>query len=104
MPLVRIGSITDFPSGRGVAVTAGARRLAVFRIGDGVFAIDNSCPHRQFPLHDGMVSGQTVACRTHGSCFNLVTGAVERGPANRGVRIYRMQLNDDDVQVEIPDP
>jgi len=101
MPFHRIGSLDDFPDGRGVAVNAGGRRLAVFRIGADVFVIDDNCPHRNFPLHDGIVTGCSVRCRTHGSGCDLASGAVTCGPARRGVRTYRTQVVGDAVEVEI---
>ena len=99
---VGVGALASFPDGRGVVVRIGGRRLAVFRVGPTLYAIDDSCPHRGFPLHDGTVSGLSVQCRTHGSCFNLVSGAVERGPAHRGVRVYRVEVVGDQVEVEVP--
>lgn len=101
--IVNVGPVTDFPDQSGVAVRIGNRRVAVFRIGDEVFAIDDNCPHRNFPLRDGLINGETVRCRTHGSCFNLRSGAVIRGPARRAIHVYRATLVGDQIEVEIPD-
>lgn len=103
MARVSIGSITEFIEGRGVPLQVAGRRLAIFRVGQEVFAIDNNCPHRNFPLHDGVVREASVSCRTHGSCFNLRSGAVERGPASRGVRTYPAFVVGEQVEVEMPD-
>lgn len=98
-----VGTIADFPEQHGVHVSVGGRSLAVFRIGVEVFAVADSCPHRNFPLNDGIVVGQSIQCRTHRSCFNLATGALERGPARRGVYAYAAFIVDDRVEVEVPD-
>lgn len=97
-----VGTIADFPEQHGVRVAVGGRALAIFRIGDEFFAVDDSCPHRRFPLNDGIVRGQSVQCRTHGSCFNLATGALERGPARTGVRAYAVSVVADRVEVDLP--
>lgn len=97
-----VGTIADFPEQHGIRVKVGGRALAIFRIGAELFAVDDSCPHRRFPLNDGIVHGQSVQCRTHGSCFNLATGALERGPARTGVRAYAVVIRDDRVEVEVP--
>ena len=34
---------------------AGRRRVAIFRVDEGVFAIDNLCLHQADPLADGVV-------------------------------------------------
>ena len=103
MAWVNLGSVADYPEDHGVAVRVGTRRLAVFRIGAQIFVLDDSCPHRRFPLYDGVVNGSSVRCRTHGSCFNLATGAVEHGPAQQPVRVYRGAIVDAHVEVEVPD-
>jgi nitrite reductase/ring-hydroxylating ferredoxin subunit len=97
-----VGTIVDFPEQHGVSVSAGNRRLAVFRAGGRLFAVDDSCPHRRFPLNDGVVRGESVQCRSHGSCFNLATGALERGPASRGVNAYAVFVVGDRVEIEVP--
>jgi nitrite reductase/ring-hydroxylating ferredoxin subunit len=101
MPEYRIGPIENFPQARGVPVEAGGRRIAVFRVGERVFAIDDFCPHRGFPLHDGPVDGTIVRCRTHGSAFDLASGELRRGPAKRGVYSYRVTVIDGQVVVEV---
>jgi nitrite reductase/ring-hydroxylating ferredoxin subunit len=97
-----VGTIADFVEQHGVRVSVGDRRLALFRIGSQVFAVDDNCPHRNFPLHDGLVRGTSVQCRSHGSCFDLTTGALQRGPSRRGVKAYSVFVVDDRVEVEIP--
>ena len=97
-----VGTIADFPEQQGVRVHAAGRTIAVFRCGAELFAVDDSCPHRRFPLNDGIVRGHTVQCRTHGSCFNLTTGALERGPSRYGINAYRVFTVGDRVEIEIP--
>jgi 3-phenylpropionate/trans-cinnamate dioxygenase ferredoxin component len=84
-----------------VSVVVGGRRIAVFRVGERVLAVDDLCPHRGFPLHDGTVDGTTVRCRTHGSCFDLESGELRRGPANRGVHAYAARIVGGQVAVDV---
>ena len=101
MAQVVVGSLNDFALGRGTPVEIGGRRLAVFRIGERVFAIEDRCTHRGFPLHDGTIDAISVRCRTHGACFDLTSGAVLRGPASRPIRVYPTAIVDGQVLVEI---
>lgn len=101
MGRIVIGEAADFPDGCGVAIEIAGRRLAVFRQGERVFALEDRCSHRGFPLHDGTVDQTSVRCRTHGACFDLASGAVLRGPARRAVGSYPTQLIDGQVVVEI---
>jgi 3-phenylpropionate/trans-cinnamate dioxygenase ferredoxin subunit len=98
---VSIGALTDFPDRRGVALVIEGRRVAVFRLGERIFAVDDRCAHRGFPLHDGTIEAAAVRCRTHGACFDLASGAVLRGPARRPIRAYTTAVVDGQVQVDI---
>jgi 3-phenylpropionate/trans-cinnamate dioxygenase ferredoxin subunit len=101
MAQVVIGALADFPDGRAVAVELGGWRLAIVRFGERVFAVDDRCAHRGFPLHDGTVDQGTIRCRTHGACFDLASGAVLRGPARRAIRSYPTEVRDGQVLVDL---
>jgi len=98
---IPIGTLADFPEGRGVAVVAAGKRLAIFRIGERVLAIDNVCTHNRMQLANGPVQGTVVTCRTHGSRFNLETGAAIRGPARKPVRTYPVHFVGETIEVEV---
>jgi phenylpropionate dioxygenase-like ring-hydroxylating dioxygenase large terminal subunit len=74
--LRRIGLHPDFwyPLARSEELKAGATRLATYggqpivlaRAESGeVFALDDRCAHRQFPLHKGSVCGELLRCAYH---------------------------------------
>lgn len=98
---IPIGTLADFPEGRGVGIIAGGKRLAVFKRGERFFAIDNVCTHNRSPLADGRVEGTVVTCRTHRARFNLETGAAVSPPARKPVRTYPVYLNGETVEVEM---
>lgn len=95
----KIGKVSDFSEGMGRLFSVDGRQIAVFKVGEGFFAIDELCPHRQGPLHEGEVNGTFVTCPLHGSEFDLKTGRVVRGPAASGVRSYRIAVKGDEVFV-----
>ena len=59
----------DLPRGRAVPVTVCDTPLAVFRTADGVAALIDRCPHRNYPLSEGRVVQNTVQCPYHGWRF-----------------------------------
>ena len=49
--------------------------IAIFRgKDDSVFAIKDSCPHKQGPLSQGIMHGQSVTCPLHNWKIDLVSG------------------------------
>ena len=68
IPLIELSAL---PAGRGRRVCKAGLDLAVFRIGDAVYAIDDSCPHNGGSLSNGKVQGTRVTCPVHGLTFGL---------------------------------
>ncbi len=96
----------DIPLREGRCVTFENHRVALFRLGDGnVRAVQNTCPHKEGPLADGMVFGETVTCPLHTRTFDLRTGAgVNEGDGQ--LRVYPTRIVDGRVLIafdDIPD-
>jgi nitrite reductase/ring-hydroxylating ferredoxin subunit len=68
IPLIELSALLDR---RGRRVCKGGLDMAVFRIGDAVYAIDDSCPHAGGSLSNGMLQGTRVICPVHGLKFSL---------------------------------
>jgi NAD(P)H-dependent nitrite reductase small subunit len=76
---LRAGLLSEIPTDQGKCVVIGERRIALFRDGDDVFAIDNVCPHEGAPLADGFYADRVVVCPLHGWEFNVTNGRVSGG-------------------------
>jgi NAD(P)H-dependent nitrite reductase small subunit len=93
-----LGKVSEFPPGKGVAVQAGPRTIAVFRVGDRFFAIANRCPHKGASLCDGeiLIEEGVVRCPWHHWNWQLDNGRLESDPRQR-VRAYEVAVEGDDV-------
>lgn len=100
MTRVLVASLNRLPDGAGMRVDAGGRRLALFRRGNEVFALDDRCSHAEASLAEGEVYGDTVECPRHGATFDLRTGAALSLPAACPVPTYPAEVVGDDVFVE----
>ncbi|MEM6307838.1 MAG: nitrite reductase small subunit NirD [Pseudomonadota bacterium] len=90
---IDVAALDDIPSrgARVVKTTLGC--VAVFRTADDqVYALDNSCPHKQGPLAEGIVHGAAVTCPLHNWVISLETGLVQ-GPDDGQVKTYAAKLN-----------
>jgi nitrite reductase/ring-hydroxylating ferredoxin subunit len=92
---------SEIPGGSGLCVEVEGKRIALFRLGDTVCAIDDSCPHADGPLSEGSLEGETVECPWHGSRFNVRTGEVIQPPAAQGVATYVARVTAEEVEVEL---
>ena len=102
MALLTVAHVSELGPGEARAVKVGGRGIALFRREEGWYAIDNTCPHRGCPLAEGEVEEFLVTCPCHGSQFDIRTGAVVMPPALAPVRPYRVVVQGEDVQSEVP--
>ncbi len=94
---VRIAAVSDLPDGRGVRVDVGDDRIAVFRIGEDVYAIGDRCSHAEASLADGEIWDEQVECPRHGSTFDLRTGHPDTLPATKPVPVYAVEIVEGEV-------
>lgn len=71
--------------------------VTVVRHQGGWVAVDEMCTHAACPFAaDGEVfDGTVLACNCHGSEFDLLTGEVLLGPAERPLTVRRIDVVDD---------
>lgn len=100
---VELGALEALPRDRGIRVTVGDTRVAVFRVADEVFAIGDRCSHAEASLAEGEVYGTDIECPRHGSEFDLRTGAPLSLPATRPVPVYKVSIEDGDVFLFLED-
>ncbi len=91
---VQIGAVDTLPRDRGIRVTLGDDRIAMFRIGDEVFAVGDRCSHAEASLAEGEVFDYEVECPRHGSAFDLRTGKPLALPATKPVPTYEVAIED----------
>jgi nitrite reductase (NADH) small subunit len=97
-----VGKLADLPDGKAIAVEAGRRTVAVYRLGAEVFAIANSCPHKGASLSDGeiLVEDKVVRCPWHHWNWRLEDGALE-ADRRKCLRRYDVAIDGDDIVLRI---
>lgn len=66
--------------------------IAIFRTASNeVFAIKDECPHKQGPLSQGIVHGNTVTCPLHNWRIDLASGEAQ-GPDEGCAHTYQAKV------------
>lgn len=98
---VHIGKISELEDNEIEAFPAEGRLIAVARIGDRFYAIDDRCTHKECSLSEGLLEEETVICPCHGSEFDLATGEPRALPAKEAVERFDVIVDGEDVYVKI---
>ena len=80
-------------------------RICLVRTSEGVFALDQACPHEGYGLTTGELDGDLITCAWHNWKFRVTDGACVLGEED--VRTYPVDVADDgtlSVAFSQPDP
>ncbi len=84
-----------------VKLEKSGKTICVTRIGEEVFAIDDTCSHAEASLSEGEVSGFKIECWLHGAEFDLRTGQAITLPATIALATYPVSIQANSVTIEI---
>jgi len=90
--------------GQAVPVEAGGHNVLLVRSAEGLFALENSCPHQCKTMEQGEVLDQTIRCPFHGVEINLVDGSIACNAGFIGltsVRVFRVEESEGVIYLEI---
>lgn len=82
-------------------VSINGEDICLTRIGDEVFAINDTCTHSEASLSEGDVTDFKIECWLHGAEFDLRTGEALTLPANIAVKTYPVNIVDDVIEVQL---
>jgi 3-phenylpropionate/trans-cinnamate dioxygenase ferredoxin subunit len=99
---VRVGEAAAISQGEMRVVELDGTRVNVAHAGDAFYAFEDTCTHMGCSLAKGELAGTVVTCACHGSQFDVTSGAVLRGPAQRPVRAIPVTVENGEILAEAP--
>jgi 3-phenylpropionate/trans-cinnamate dioxygenase ferredoxin subunit len=93
--------LSQLQQGKPVKVEKDGKTICVARVGDEVFAVDDTCSHSDASLSEGDVTDFKIECWLHGAEFDLRTGEALTPPAVAPLHTYGVHVDGDSVTVEI---
>jgi nitrite reductase/ring-hydroxylating ferredoxin subunit len=98
--LIALCPTSDVTEGQGLQVTAGDLVVAVFKIVDRYYVIDDACTHGPGRLSEGEVDGDVIECNFHNGAFNIRTGEIVAPPCMIPIRTYYTEVRDDQILID----
>ena len=84
-----------------VGVVVAGRDIALYTVGDAVYATDNLCTHGQARLCDGFLDGHEIECPLHQGKFDVRDGKPLCEPVTLPLRSYPVRIYGARVYVRI---
>ena len=94
-------SLDQLAQGKPVRIEKDGKSICVAKIGDEVFAVDDTCTHSDASLSEGDISDFKIECWLHGAEFDLRTGQALTLPATQALETFAVKIDGNSVTVEI---
>ena len=98
---VRVAAERDVPPNSLLAVDVGDVRICLAHADGRIYAFQDNCTHRDFPLSEGTIEDGTIECTWHGARFDMASGRATRLPAIKPVKTYDVRVENGDILVAI---
>ena len=98
---IDVAAEADLFEGAGIAVAPEGQDIAVFKLEDGVYAINNLCSHGNAKLCDGFLEGHEIECPFHQGRFDIRTGAATCAPATEAVKTWPVKMEAGRVYLDL---
>ncbi len=76
------------------------KSFGIFHLDTGFHVIDNICPHKGAPLHEGFVQNGVVVCPWHQWEFQVTDGKC-LSIQTQGVTSYPVEIRENSIWVEV---
>jgi naphthalene 1,2-dioxygenase ferredoxin component len=92
---------TDLPTDDVLGLAVAGRDIAIYTVGDAVYATDNLCTHGHARLCDGFLEGHEIECPLHQGKFDVRTGQPTCAPVTEALRSYPVKIEGGRVFVQV---
>ncbi|HFC04825.1 MAG TPA: nitrite reductase small subunit NirD [Rhizobiales bacterium] len=97
---IDIANLDDIPRRGARVVKTRLGCVAIFRTQDDqVFALDDSCPHKNGALSEGIVHGTAVTCPLHNWVISLETGLAQGADEGR-VSTHKVRVDNNRIMLD----
>ena len=93
--------VDELIEGDVIAAQAGVVEVALYKLGDALYATDLFCTHGQARLSDGFVEDGCIECPLHQGRFEIATGRALCEPVTADIKTYAVRVEGDVVVVQL---
>jgi apoptosis-inducing factor 3 len=96
-----VARLNAFGDGHVIGVEVDGTPVALYRIGDAIYATDGMCTHATGLLADGWVEDGAIECPLHQARFDIRTGKALCEPATEDLRTYQVKIESADILIDL---
>lgn len=94
-------AVDELPSDDVLGLNVAGRDIALYTVGDAVFATDNLCTHGHARLCDGFLDGHEIECPLHQGKFDVRDGRPTCAPVTEALLSYPVKIEAGRVYLQV---
>lgn len=98
----KVCALKEIPLNEPLIVEVDGNPVALCRIGEQVYALEDCCPHQGASFDGGEIDDDVLACPLHGWRANICTGQSLEAPSIK-IQMYETKIEDGQVYVKLGD-
>lgn len=99
----KVASFSELPVDEVTPVKVDGVEIALYRLGDDVFATHGICTHALAFLSEGYVEDGKIECPLHQGQFDIRTGKALCSPVTEDLRVYPVKRVGNDILIDLAD-
>lgn len=105
MQLIKLCNIEEVIEGLVKSILTPYGAIGITKINGEIVAFQDECTHDGSPFDNAKIEKETfeIICPRHGARFDLRSGKVTKPPAYENIEIYKIQIINNQIYVEIED-
>jgi 3-phenylpropionate/trans-cinnamate dioxygenase ferredoxin subunit len=92
--------VSELKPGQVKLVSLNGEAIAVYNVGGAFYATQDECTHAGGPLSEGELTGKTIVCPWHFSCFDVTNGEATCLPATEPLETFTVHIEGEIGRVE----
>ena len=98
---VKVAGFDQCLPGNILQVEAGEFKIVLANVAGEIYALEDRCSHKDYPLSEGDLEGSQLECVYHGAKFDVCTGRATQLPAIKPVRSFAVDVRELNIFVQI---
>ena len=99
LQFVTFCTVDEVPSGSREVFDLETMSILLMNVDGTYYAVENMCSHEEYELHEGELEGCKLKCPKHGATFDIRSGEALSTPAYFPIKVFPVQVVDNEVQV-----
>jgi NAD(P)H-dependent nitrite reductase small subunit len=95
----RVAAASQLRDGEPLPAKLGETPIALYRLKEQIYAIDDICTHAFALLSQGFIEDGAIECPLHQAKFDIATGKCLAAPAAADLNRYAVRIEGDDIYV-----